>query len=89
MDTADAWVSNAGPGGAKLVNTRADVLIGKFAGSVTVIDTDFQPTSFSPIENSAFKWPLGMAIDTKNNAWVVELLREHGHRDAIRRHRGR
>jgi hypothetical protein len=69
-----AWVSNAGPGGAKLVNTRAAIAIGKFAGSVTVIDTDFKPTSFSPIENSAFKWPLGIAVDSKNNAWVSNFF---------------
>jgi hypothetical protein len=69
-----AWVSNAGLGGAKLVNTRADVLIGKFGGSVTVIDTDFKPTSFSPIENSAFKWPLGIAVDSENNAWVANFF---------------
>jgi hypothetical protein len=60
-----AWVTNAGEGGAKLVNTRAAVLIGKFSGSVTVIGPDFEATSFSPIEDPAFKWPLGLSIDSK------------------------
>lgn len=65
-----AWVSNAGLGGAQLVNTRLAPLIGKFGGSVTVIGPDFKPTATSPIESSSFKWPLGIAIDSKNNAWV-------------------
>jgi hypothetical protein len=69
-----AWVTNAGLGGANLVNTRAAVLIGKFSGSVTVIDPNFKPTSFSPIESDAFRWPLGLAIDTKNNAWVTNYF---------------
>jgi hypothetical protein len=69
-----AWVTNAGPGGANLVNTRADVLIGKFGGSVTVIGPDFKPTSFSPIEDDAFKWPLGVSIDSKDNAWVANYF---------------
>jgi hypothetical protein len=69
-----AWVTNAGPGGAKLVDTRAAILIGKFGGSVTVIGTDFKPTSFSPIEDDAFKWPLGLSIDSRNNAWVANYF---------------
>jgi hypothetical protein len=48
-----AWVTNAGPGGAKLVGTRAAIAVGKFGGSVTVIGPDFEPTSFSPIENDS------------------------------------
>jgi hypothetical protein len=69
-----AWVTNAGPGGANLVNTRAAVAIGKFGGSVTVIGPDFKPSSFSPIEDDAFRWPLGLAIDSKNHAWVVNYF---------------
>jgi hypothetical protein len=69
-----AWVTNAGPGGANLVNTRAAIAIGKFGGSVTVIGPDFEPTSFSPIEDDAFRWPLGLAIDSKNHAWVVNYF---------------
>lgn len=65
-----AWVSNAGLGGAQLVNTRLAPLVGKFGGSVTVIGPDFKPTATSPIESSSFKWPLGIAIDSKNNAWL-------------------
>ncbi|MET8718886.1 LysM peptidoglycan-binding domain-containing protein [Streptomyces misionensis] len=65
-----AWVSNAGLGGARLVNTPLAPLIGKFSGSVTVIGPDFKPTAASPIESSSFKWPLGIAIDSRNNAWV-------------------
>ncbi|MGW5664423.1 NHL repeat-containing protein [Streptomyces sp. NPDC003758] len=69
-----AWVSNAGLGGARLVNTPLAPLIGKFGGSVTVIGPDFKPTTTSPIESSSFKWPLGIAIDSKNNAWLNSYL---------------
>ena len=65
-----AWVTNAGLGGAALVNTRAALLIGKFGGSVTVIDPDFKPTSFSPIQADSFKWPLGIAMDSRGDVWV-------------------
>lgn len=69
-----AWVTNAGLGGAKLVGTRAAILVGKFGGSVTVIGPDFKPTSLSPIEDDSFKWPLGLAIDSKNNAWTANYF---------------
>jgi hypothetical protein len=69
-----AWVTNAGLGGAKLVGTRLAPLVGKFGGSVTVIGSDFKPTSFSPIESSSFKWPLGTAIDSQNNAWTANYF---------------
>ena len=69
-----AWVTNAGLGGARLVGTRAAIAIGKFGGSVTVIGPDFKPTSFSPVESDSFKWPLGIAIDSQNNAWAVNYF---------------
>jgi hypothetical protein len=69
-----AWVTNAGLGGAKLVGTRLAPLVGKFGGSVTVIGTDFKPTSFSPIESESFKWPLATAVDSQNNVWVVNYF---------------
>jgi hypothetical protein len=69
-----AWVTNAGLGGAKLVGTRAAIAVGKFGGSVTVIGTDFKPTSFSPIEDDSFKWPLGLAIDSQGNAWTANYF---------------
>ena len=69
-----AWVTNAGLGGARLVNTRAAILVGKFGGSITVIGPDFKPVAFSPIQSSSFKWPLGLAIDSKNNAWVTSFF---------------
>jgi streptogramin lyase len=69
-----AWVTNAGLGGAKLVGTKAAIFIGKFAGSVTVINPDFKPTSFSPIQDPSFKFPLGLAIDSENNAWAVNYF---------------
>jgi hypothetical protein len=69
-----AWVTNAGLGGAKLVNTRAAILVGKFGGSVTVIGTDFKPISSSPIQSGSFKWPLGLAIDSEDNAWVTNFF---------------
>src|SRR5215469_76468 len=46
-----AWVTNAGLGGARLENTRAAILVGKFGGSVTVIGPDFKPLAFSPIQS--------------------------------------
>ena len=56
-----AWVTNAGLGGARLVNTRAAILVGKFGGSITVIGPDFKPVAFSPIQSSSFSgrwaWP--------------------------------
>jgi len=70
----NAWVTNAGPGGAKLVNTRAAILIGGAGGSVTVIGPDFKPTSFSPIQSKSFKYPLGLALDSYGNAWVVSYI---------------
>lgn len=69
-----AWVTNAGPGGAKLVNTRAAILVGKFGGSLTVINPDFKPASNSPIQDSSFKWPLGLAIDSHDNAWTANYF---------------
>jgi hypothetical protein len=69
-----AWVTNAGLGGARLVGTRLAPLVGKFAGSVTVIGPDFEPTSDSPIESDSFKWPLGLAIDSQNNAWTANYF---------------
>ena len=69
-----AWVTNAGLGGARLVGTRLAPLVGKFGGSVTVIGPDFKPTSFSPIENDSFKWPLGVAVDSQNNAWITNYF---------------
>jgi hypothetical protein len=69
-----AWVTNAGLGGAKLAGTRLAPLIGKFSGSVTVIGPDFEPTHYSPIESSSFKWPLGLAIDSQNNAWITNYF---------------
>jgi sugar lactone lactonase YvrE len=69
-----AWVTNAGLGGAKLVGTRLAPLVGKFSGSVTVIGADFEPTSVSPIASDSFKWPLGLAIDSQNNAWTANYF---------------
>jgi hypothetical protein len=69
-----AWVTNAGLGGAKLVGTRAAIAVGKFGGSVTVIGPDFEPTSTSPIEDDSFKWPLGLSIDSQNNAWTANYF---------------
>ena len=56
------------------MNTRAAIRVGKFGGSITVIGPDFKPVAFSPIQSSSFKWPLGLAIDSKNNAWVTSYF---------------
>ena len=84
-----AWVTNAGPGGARLVNTRAAILVGKFGGSITVIGPDFKPVAFSPIQSSSFKWPLGLAIDSQEQRLGHQLLQQHGHRDPAQRRRRR
>jgi hypothetical protein len=39
-----------------------------------VIGPDFEPTSVSPIESDSFKWPLGLAIDSQNNAWTANYF---------------
>ncbi|MFD8272656.1 hypothetical protein [Streptomyces flaveolus] len=67
-----AWVTNARLNGAKLLDTR--VPKGHVGGSVTVIGPDFKPTSFSPIKDSSFDWPLGLAVDSKNNVWVPNFV---------------
>jgi len=69
-----AWVTNEGPNGAKLVGTKFAPLIGKFGGSVTVIGPDFKPTSFSPIQSDSFKWPLGTAVDSRDNVWIANYF---------------
>ncbi|MGW0766123.1 NHL repeat-containing protein [Streptomyces sp. NPDC002676] len=67
-----AWVSNARFNGAKLMDARP--LTGHAGGSVTVIGPDFKPTSFSPIKDASLDWPLGLAVDSKNNVWVPDFL---------------
>ncbi|MEW2485655.1 hypothetical protein [Streptomyces sp. NPDC048411] len=67
-----AWVSNARLNGAKLMDTRP--LKGHAGGSVTVIGPDFKPTSFSPIKDTSLDWPLGLAVDSRNNVWVPSFL---------------
>ncbi|WEO95484.1 hypothetical protein A6P39_016450 [Streptomyces sp. FXJ1.172] len=67
-----AWVSNARFNGAKHLDTR--VLKGHVGGSVTVIGPDFKPTSFSPIKDASFDWPLALAVDSKNNVWVPSFV---------------
>ncbi|MFB7505288.1 hypothetical protein [Streptomyces broussonetiae] len=67
-----AWVSNARLNGAKHLDTR--VLKGHVGGSVTVIGPDFKPTSFSPIKDASFDWPLALAVDSKNNVWVPSFV---------------
>ncbi|MGW4438679.1 NHL repeat-containing protein [Streptomyces sp. NPDC004596] len=67
-----AWVTNARLNGAKLLDTRLPR--GHAGGSVTVIGPDFKPTSFSPIKDPSLDWPLGLAVDSKNNVWVPAFV---------------
>ncbi|MFC0055248.1 hypothetical protein [Streptomyces actinomycinicus] len=67
-----AWVSNARLDGAKFMDTR--VPEGHVGGSVTVIGPDFKPTSFSPIKDPSFDWPLALAVDSGNNVWVPNFV---------------
>ncbi|MFE7106050.1 hypothetical protein ACFU98_07255 [Streptomyces sp. NPDC057575] len=67
-----AWVSNARFNGAELMGTRAPK--GHAGGSVTVIGPDFRPTSFSPVKDASLDWPLGLAVDSRNNVWVPNFV---------------
>jgi hypothetical protein len=67
-----AWVANARPNGAKLMDTRP--LKGHAGGSITVIGPDFRPTAFSPVEDESLDWPLGLAVDSRNNVWVPSFF---------------
>ncbi|MFI2760900.1 hypothetical protein ACH5A3_18840 [Streptomyces echinatus] len=67
-----AWVSNARFNGAELMDTR--VPTGHVGGSVTVIGPDFKPTSFSPVKDASLDWPLGLAVDSRNNVWVPDFV---------------
>ena len=62
------------PGRGQLVGTKLAPLIGKFSGSVTVIGPNFKPTAYSPIQSSSFRFPLGIALDSHGNAWVISYL---------------
>ncbi|MEU6577734.1 hypothetical protein [Streptomyces sp. NPDC046805] len=67
-----AWVSNARFNGAKLMENRTPE--GHAGGSLTVIGPDFKPTSFSPIKDKSLDWPLGLAVDSRNNVWVPNFV---------------
>jgi hypothetical protein len=41
---------------------------------VTVINPDFKPASFSPIQGSSFKWPLGLPVDSSNDVWTANYF---------------
>ncbi|MFE7527051.1 hypothetical protein ACFU7Y_15155 [Kitasatospora sp. NPDC057542] len=69
-----AWVTNARLSGARLMETRLPEPTGLLGASVTVIGPDFKPTAFSPITSSSINFPLGLAIDAENNAWVPDFL---------------
>ncbi|MGW3075044.1 NHL repeat-containing protein [Kitasatospora sp. NPDC001132] len=69
-----AWVTNARLSGAKLYETRVPDSNVEFGGGVTVIGPDFKPTAFSPVKSSSFSWPLGLAIDSRNNVWVPDFF---------------
>ncbi|MFI9325777.1 LysM peptidoglycan-binding domain-containing protein [Kitasatospora aureofaciens] len=71
-----AWVTNARLNGAKHLETRLPELAAAFgeSGSVTVIGPDFKPTAFSPITGNSINFPLALAIDAENNAWVPDFL---------------
>ena len=70
----NAWVTNAGLNGAKLVDTRLAILSGKAGGSVTVHPAELPAGPFSPIQSKSFRWPLGLALDSKGNAWTVNYF---------------
>ncbi|MBO1413549.1 hypothetical protein [Streptomyces sp. FH025] len=69
-----AWVTNARLSGAELYETRVPGAGAAFGGSVTVIGPDFKPTAFSPVKSGSFSWPLGLAIDSKDNVWVPDFF---------------
>lgn len=66
-DLGRAWVTNGGIGFESDNLELAD----KFGGSVTVINPDFTIAPFSPITSTDLRRPLGLALDSKGNAWAA------------------
>lgn len=62
-----AWVTNGGIG----FETDNLELADKFGGSVTVINPDFTIAPFSPITSADLRRPMGLALDSKGNAWAA------------------
>lgn len=66
-DLGRAWVSNGGIGFEGEEVELAD----KLGGSITVINPDFTIAPFSPITTTELRRPMGIALDSKGNAWVA------------------
>lgn len=62
-----AWVSNGGIG----FESEDVQLADKFGGSVTLINPDYSINPVSPITDSEMRRPMGIALDSKGNAWVA------------------
>jgi streptogramin lyase len=66
-DLGRAWVSNGGIGFEGEDVQLAD----KLGGSMTIINPDFSINPVSPITSSDMRRPMGIALDSKGNAWVA------------------
>lgn len=66
-DLGRAWVSNGGIGFEGQEVELAD----KFGGSITIINPDFTINPVSPITATNMRRPMGIALDSKGNAWVA------------------
>ncbi|WP_236573000.1 LysM peptidoglycan-binding domain-containing protein [Streptomyces sp. GS7] len=67
-----AWVTNSQISFAQLMETRQTGAPGSVGGSVTVLGPDFKP--IRTIRNDALQGPVGLALDSRGNAWVAGLL---------------
>ena len=82
-----AWVTNAGLGGARLVNTRAAILAGKFGGSVTVIGTRLQARRLLADPEQFLQVAARPRHRLQEQRLGHELLQQHGDRDPAQRRR--
>jgi hypothetical protein len=66
-----AWVSTAGIGAPTPQEGPFETKEGAAGGNVIVINPDYSFAEFSPIATDDLQWPLGLALDSKGNAWVA------------------
>ncbi|MGW3492850.1 NHL repeat-containing protein [Streptomyces sp. NPDC001020] len=64
-----AWVTNSHMAFSEILEARRP---GQVGGSVTVIGPDFKP--LTSIHDSSLQAPIGLALDSKGNAWTVNFF---------------
>ncbi|MHB6912701.1 LysM peptidoglycan-binding domain-containing protein [Streptomyces sp. DB-54] len=67
-----AWVTNSHIDFDQLMETRQAGSLGKVGGSVTIMGRDFKP--IRSVRSSSFQGPVGIALDSRGNAWVASLF---------------